>query len=132
MDCVTHGGSKLLVNYFTNWPKKVCYQMISHITSSSKGFVEKGSWKRQNDLLSNMEEKGFAPNVITYDTFMHGFLHNDEATKVVELLHQMAERYIMPDDFVASIVIDLLLKDENYRECLNWLPSFPTQESIGN
>ncbi|KAK2638728.1 hypothetical protein Ddye_026523 [Dipteronia dyeriana] len=41
------------------------------------------------------------------------------------------QRNIVLDASIASIVIDLLLKDEKYRECLNWLPSFPTQESTG-
>ncbi|KAK0608796.1 hypothetical protein LWI29_036162 [Acer saccharum] len=50
MKSAGQGGSNLLANYFTNWPKKVCCQMVqmlSHITSSSMGFVKKGSWKTQ-------------------------------------------------------------------------------------
>ncbi|KAL5818389.1 hypothetical protein ACOSQ3_022282 [Xanthoceras sorbifolium] len=29
----------------------------------------------------------------------------------------------MSNDFTASIVIDLLEKNEKYRKCLNWLPN---------
>ncbi|KAL5787527.1 hypothetical protein ACOSP7_004476 [Xanthoceras sorbifolium] len=40
----------------------------------------------------------------------------------------MAKRNIMLDTSTTSIVIDLLVQDEKYCECLKGLPSFPSQE----
>ncbi|KAK2638768.1 hypothetical protein Ddye_026563 [Dipteronia dyeriana] len=90
-------------------PNAITYTIIIN------GLCKEGRLEEANDLLLNMEGKSFAPNVITYDTLIRGFLHNDETTKVVKLLHKMAERSIMLDASIASIVIYLLLKDEKYR-----------------
>ncbi|KAK3228034.1 hypothetical protein Dsin_007896 [Dipteronia sinensis] len=92
------------------------------------GLCKEGKLEEANDLLSIMEEKGCALDLITYNTLMLGFLQNNGTTKVVELLHKMVERNIMPDASTTSIVIDLLVKDEKYCECLNLLPSFPKQK----
>lgn len=77
-----------------------------------------------------MEKNGCAPNVVTFNTLMHGFLQNNKTSKVVELLHKMAEpeRNLVPDDTTFSIVVDLLAKDEKYRECLNLLPTFSVRK----
>ncbi|KAL5789353.1 hypothetical protein ACOSQ2_004241 [Xanthoceras sorbifolium] len=40
----------------------------------------------------------------------------------------MAKRNIIPDADIVSVVIDLIV-EENFREYLNPIPSFPTQES---
>ncbi|XP_044510676.1 pentatricopeptide repeat-containing protein At1g63080, mitochondrial-like [Mangifera indica] len=56
---------------------------------------------------------------------------NNETLKVVELLHKMKERNVKPDASIGSIILDLLGKHEDYREVLNLLPSFSTQEPTG-
>ncbi|KAL5854270.1 hypothetical protein ACOSQ4_004072 [Xanthoceras sorbifolium] len=40
----------------------------------------------------------------------------------------MAKRNIISDAYIVSVVIDLIV-EENFREYLNSIPSFPTQES---
>ncbi|KAK3182778.1 hypothetical protein Dsin_030064 [Dipteronia sinensis] len=72
--------------------------------------------------------KGCFPNVITFNTLLHGFIQNNETPKAVVLLHKMAKRNVIPDATTFSIVIDLLGMEENWSECLNSLPSFPVQE----
>lgn len=61
-----------------------------------------------------MEERGCAPNVVTYNTLMRGFILNNEFPKIVELLHNMVEKNVSPNASTASIVVDLLSKDEKY------------------
>ncbi|KAK1567276.1 hypothetical protein Q3G72_010235 [Acer saccharum] len=92
------------------------------------GICKQGELGKANSLLLDMEAKGCFPNVITFNTLMRGFIQNNETPKVVELLHKMAKRNVIPDATTFSIVIDLLGIEENYRECLNSLPSFPIQE----
>ena len=92
------------------------------------GLCKKGELEKANCLLLDMEENGCIPDVVTFDTLMRGFIHNNEKSKVVELLHKMAKRNLIPDASIVSMVIDLLVNDENYRGCLNSLPSFHVQE----
>ncbi|GAY66860.1 hypothetical protein CUMW_252190 [Citrus unshiu] len=94
-------------------PTVVTYSIMIH------GLCRKGKLEKANDFLLYMEKNGCAPNVVTFNTLMHGFLQNNKTSKVVELLHKMAEpeRNLMPDDTTFSIVVDLLAKDEKYREC---------------
>ena len=80
------------------------------------------------ELLSSMEENGCAPNVVTFTTLMFGFLKNNEIPKVVELLHKMVERNVKPTECTMSVVKQLLMKAENFGECLNELPQFPVQK----
>ena len=103
-------------------PNIVTYNIMVH------GLCKEGKLEEANDLLSIMEEEGCALDLITYNTVMRGFLLNNETAKVVELLHTMVEINIMPDASTTPIVIDLLVKDEKYRKCLNLLPSFPKQK----
>ena len=56
---------------------------------------------------------------------IHGCIRINEPSKVIELLHKMKEKNVMPDASIVSIVVDLLAKNEI---CLNSLPSFPGQE----
>ncbi|KAK3182858.1 hypothetical protein Dsin_030144 [Dipteronia sinensis] len=65
-NCFLHGlcetgRLEIACNYFTNLPKKVCYRMLSHITSSSTGFVKKGSWKRQMICYQIWKKKVLLP-----------------------------------------------------------------------
>ncbi|KAK3185082.1 hypothetical protein Dsin_032368 [Dipteronia sinensis] len=55
-----------------------------------------------------MEEKGFMPDVVTFDILMRGLIQNKEKSKVVELIHKMAKRNVILDASIVSIVIDLL------------------------
>lgn len=80
-------------------------------------------------MLLDMDRMGCAPNAITFSTFMCTFLENNDKQKVVELLHKMKERNVMPDAYVCSVVVDLLAKDEKYCKFLDLFPSFPIQES---
>ena len=73
-----------------------------------------------------MEENGCAPDVVTFNTLMNGFLKKNDAPKVVELLHKMDERNVMPDEHLLSI------ENEKYRECLDLLPSFSSEKSTKN
>lgn len=43
--------------------------------------------EKANDLLLEMEDKGCAPNLVTFNTPMLSFLQNNEIQKVVEFLH---------------------------------------------
>ncbi|TXG47706.1 hypothetical protein EZV62_027000 [Acer yangbiense] len=95
------------------------------------GLCKYGKPEEANGLSSNMEDMGCAPNVFTYNTLMWGFLQNSRTTKVVELLQKMAEGNLMPDACTTSIVMNLLVKHEKYRECLNWLPSFSAKLTTG-
>ena len=92
------------------------------------GLCKKGELEKTNRLLLDMEEKGCIPTEVIFATLMRGFIHNNEKSKAVELLHKMAKRNLIPDASIVSMVIDLLVNDENYRECLNSLPSFHLQE----
>ncbi|XP_031271280.1 pentatricopeptide repeat-containing protein At1g62670, mitochondrial-like [Pistacia vera] len=92
------------------------------------GLCKNGQLEMANELLSYMEEKGCAPNVVTFTTLMLGFLKNNEIPKVVEPLHKMVERNVMPTECTMSLVMQLLMKAKNYRECLNDLPQFPVQK----
>lgn len=91
------------------------------------GFCSLKHLEKANDLFLEMEENVCAPNVVVYNALMHGFCENNELQKVLELLHKMVERELSPDDSTVCIVLDLLSKDEKYRECLDMLPTFPTQ-----
>lgn len=103
-------------------PTVVTYSILIH------GLCNKRDLEKANDLFQEMEERGCAPNVVTYNTLMRGFFLNNELPKVVELLHKMVEKNVSPDASTASIVVDVLSKDEKYRKCLNWLPTFPPQK----
>ncbi|XP_031247371.1 pentatricopeptide repeat-containing protein At5g39710-like [Pistacia vera] len=92
------------------------------------GLCKNGQLEKANELLSYMEEKGCAPNVVTFNTLMFGFLKNNKIPKVVELLHKMAERNVKPSECTMSLVMQLLIKAGNYRECLNQLPKFMVQK----
>ncbi|KAL5820397.1 hypothetical protein ACOSQ3_022279 [Xanthoceras sorbifolium] len=80
------------------------------------GLCKERQLEEANNLLSIIEKKkkGCAPNVITYNTLMHGFFQNSATTKVVELLHKMAKRNIMPNTSTTSIIINLLVNNEKY------------------
>ncbi|XP_044510672.1 pentatricopeptide repeat-containing protein At1g62930, chloroplastic-like [Mangifera indica] len=95
------------------------------------GFCKEGKLEMASKCFSDMEQNGVAPNLVTFNTLMSGFLQNNETLKVVELLHKMKERNVKPDASVGSIMLDLLGKHEDYREVLNLLPSFSTQEPTG-
>ncbi|KAK1567573.1 hypothetical protein Q3G72_013738 [Acer saccharum] len=89
-----------------------------------KLMIQRGKLEKANDLLLGMEEKGCIQDVVTFATLMRGFIQNNEKSNVVELLHKMVKRNLIPNASIVSMVIDLLVNDENYRECLNSLPSF--------
>ena len=67
-------------------------------------------------------------NFITFGTLIHGFIRINEPSEVIQLLHMMKEKKVMPDASTVSIVVDLLVKNEI---SLNSLPSFPVQERQG-
>lgn len=95
------------------------------------GFCRVKDLEKANDLLLEMEEKGCDPNVVIYNAPMCSFCENNELQKVFELLHKMVERELSPDASTVSMVLDLLSKDEKYREYLDLLPTFSIQESGG-
>ncbi|XP_044510675.1 putative pentatricopeptide repeat-containing protein At5g59900 isoform X3 [Mangifera indica] len=95
------------------------------------GFCKEGKLEMASKCFSDMEQNGVAPDLVTFNTLMSGFLQNNETLKVVELLHKMKERNVKPDASIGSIILDLLGKHEDYREVLNLLPSFSTQEPTG-
>ncbi|KAI9174151.1 hypothetical protein LWI28_012797 [Acer negundo] len=103
-------------------PNVVTYSILIN------GICKEGELEKANSLLLDMEENGYIPNDITFNTLMRGFIQNNDMPKVVELLHKMSKRNVIPDATTFFIVIDLLGMEENYRECLNSLPSFPIQE----
>lgn len=55
---------------------------------------------------------------------MRGLIRNDEPS-VNELLHIMAEKKVMPDASIISLVLDLLAKDQI---SLKPIPSFPPRK----
>lgn len=81
-------------------------------------------------MLLFMDRNGYTPNAVTFNTLMHSFVESNKMEKVVELLHKTKERNVMLDARVYSIVMDLVAKDEKYRECLDLLPSFPVHELL--
>lgn len=89
------------------------------------GLPKEGQIEKANSLLIDMEEKGVSPNVDTFTTLMNGFIQINGTEKVIELLHKMAERIVMPDSAIFSVVVDLLVKN---KISLNSLPSFNFQE----
>ncbi|XP_044510674.1 pentatricopeptide repeat-containing protein At1g63080, mitochondrial-like isoform X2 [Mangifera indica] len=106
-------------------PDVITYNIIMH------GFCKEGKLEMASKCFSDMEQNGVAPDLVTFNTLMSGFLQNNETLKVVELLHKMKERNVKPDASIGSIILDLLGKHEDYREVLNLLPSFSTQEPTG-
>ncbi|KAK4845135.1 hypothetical protein QYF36_001323 [Acer negundo] len=66
---------------------------------------------------------------LTFGTLIRSFIQNNERSKVVELLHEMANSNLILDASIVSMVIEILVDDENYHEFLNSLPSFPVQET---
>ena len=83
-----------------------------------------GKMDKAHDLFLDMEAKGVAPNCVTFNTLMLGCIRNNETSKVVELLHRMDERNVIPDGSTLSIVVDLLVKNEI---SLNSIPQFKSQ-----
>lgn len=77
-----------------------------------------------------MEEKGCAPNAVIYNTVMDFFLKNNDSSKVVELIHKMAEKNVLPNASTFSIVIELLSMNGKYHECLDLLPTLLPHKNL--
>ncbi|XP_031269442.1 pentatricopeptide repeat-containing protein At1g12775, mitochondrial-like [Pistacia vera] len=143
-DSITRKGYRPDVVCYTtliNWEIRNYFEPISEIFSSLKlvpnvvtynilinGLCKNGQLEMANKLLLYMEGKGCAPDVVSFTTLMFGFLKNNEIQKVVGLLHKMAEKNVKSTECSMSLVMQLLMKAENYHECLNELPQFPVQK----
>lgn len=61
---------------------------------------------------------------------MLGFCNNNQASKEVELLHEMDKRNILPDASTVSTVVDFLSKESNYWEYINLIRNFLPKAKI--
>jgi pentatricopeptide repeat protein len=59
------------------------------------GFSKHGNMEKANNLFLNMEKEGYAPDVISFNTLLRGFCNLKEASKVIELLVKMREKYLL-------------------------------------
>ncbi|GAY61272.1 hypothetical protein CUMW_208650 [Citrus unshiu] len=91
------------------------------------GLCNDGQMDKAHDLFLDMEAKGVEPNFLIFNTLMLGFIRNNETSKVIELLHRIDKRNVMPDASILSIVVDLLVKNEI---SLNSIPHFKRHKSL--
>lgn len=91
------------------------------------GLRNEGQIQKANDLFFDVEAKGVSPDFVIFNSLMHSFIWNNVTSceAVIELLHKIKAKNVMPDASIASIVEDSLVKNEI---SLNSLPSFPVQE----
>ncbi|KAK2972759.1 hypothetical protein RJ640_019407 [Escallonia rubra] len=126
LNCVINGLCKAgelrtALELFSGLPQKGLVPTVATYSGLCKG----GHLERASDLVIEMEAKGCAPNVVTFNTLMRGFCHQGRRPHVIEILRKMKDRDVSPDASTASIIIDLLSKDEQHLQYLNLLPTFP-------
>ncbi|KAM3399747.1 hypothetical protein ACQJBY_004900 [Aegilops geniculata] len=61
-------------------------------------------------LLQRMPELGCTPDVVAYNTVVHGFFREGQVGKACDLFHGMAQQAVMPNVVTYSSVIDALCK----------------------
>jgi pentatricopeptide repeat protein len=59
-----------------------------------------------------MEGRGCFPNNGTYNTIIRGFIHNNEISRTMGLVHQMVERGFSADASTMELIVGLLFEDE--------------------
>lgn len=79
---------------------------------------------KHHDLFFDMEAKGVAPNCVIFLRLMR----KNETSEVIQILHSIDKRNVMPDAFMFSIVVDLLVKKEIIELMLISIPQFKTQK----
>uniref|UniRef100_A0A9I9DB46 Pentatricopeptide repeat-containing protein n=1 Tax=Cucumis melo TaxID=3656 RepID=A0A9I9DB46_CUCME len=70
-------------------------------------------------LLEVMIQRGIFPDSCTYNSLMEGFCMVDDLNSARELFLNTISY---------TIVVDMLCKDEKYRECLDLFPRFSVQK----
>ncbi|KAH7537048.1 hypothetical protein FEM48_Zijuj03G0050900 [Ziziphus jujuba var. spinosa] len=91
------------------------------------------------ELFNQLPRMGLVPNVkwtpdiVTYNTLMRGFLENSELSNVVELLHKMAEKHVLPGpgEFLVHVSVSDLLHSmvEAEEKKVSW--SILSQSGVG-
>nr|QIP66257.1 restorer of fertility-like protein [Triticum aestivum]QIP66411.1 restorer of fertility-like protein [Triticum aestivum] len=61
-----------------------------------------------NVLLHRMPELGCTPNVVAYNTVIHGFFREGQVGKACNLFHEMRQQGVTPDVVTYNSVIDVL------------------------
>nr|QIP66332.1 restorer of fertility-like protein [Triticum aestivum] len=63
-----------------------------------------------NVLLHRMPDLGCTPNVVAYNTVIHGFFREGQVGKACDMFHGMAHKGVMPNVVTYNSVIDALCK----------------------
>jgi pentatricopeptide repeat protein len=110
--CNTKCTDKAMDVLLHKMPKLGC---VPHVISYSillKGFCDDRRSHRALDLLRMMAEKGggFSPDVVAYNTVIHGFFKEGDIAKACDLFHEMMQHRIRPDVATYSSIIDALCK----------------------
>ncbi|KAL8151416.1 hypothetical protein V2J09_021224 [Rumex salicifolius] len=93
-----------------------------------RGLCMAGRLEEASNLLFDMGGKGVSPTVSMFNRVMHGFAVKKENEK------KMAEKQVVPNASTSTIVLGIILKDENHHKWLEYLtnipPSAPPPEEI--
>jgi pentatricopeptide repeat protein len=89
-------------------PKLGCVPHVISYLIRLKGFCDDRRCQRALDLLRMMAEKGggFSPDVVAYNTVIHGFFKEGEIAKACDLFHEMVQQEIRPDVATYNSIID--------------------------
>jgi pentatricopeptide repeat protein len=73
-----------------------------------KGLCKVSLLNETRELFEKMEENGFSPNYVTYNTIIQGSLEHNKTSWMVQYLQMMVYKGFSANATITTILIDLL------------------------
>ncbi|KAL8106935.1 hypothetical protein AgCh_023654 [Apium graveolens] len=98
--------------FFRNFPLKGLRPNVKSYTVMISEFCKEGLLEEANDIFMQMKASSCMPNDVTYNTLIRGCFENKKYDEGCVLIDEMVAHGFAADDFITSMVFDLLKSKE--------------------